>query len=216
MYKIYINGTPLYLAANSKEPIDQEKSLNYLGAHYTEKPRALLNYVDLLEKSTRYDFVVVEFSDVKKLFADFKSLFKIVSAAGGLVQNSNNELLGIYRKGFWDLPKGKIDSGETKREAAVREVEEETGVQGVIHGKRIHVSYHTYKIKKTRILKPTYWYVMEARSPIKVVVQESEGIEDFKWFLPKENMQDHWKSYPNINELIKVYLSKKQMRSEEE
>jgi ADP-ribose pyrophosphatase YjhB (NUDIX family) len=52
---------------------------------------------------------------------------KIVMAAGGLVENEHGEILLIYRKKHWDLPKGKLDAGETLEECAVREVEEETG-----------------------------------------------------------------------------------------
>ena len=51
-----------------------------------------------------------------------------IIAAGGLVTNENNELLMIFRRGKWDLPKGKLDKGETIEECAIREVEEETGI----------------------------------------------------------------------------------------
>jgi 8-oxo-dGTP pyrophosphatase MutT (NUDIX family) len=62
---------------------------------------------------------------------------KTIVAAGGLVFNENKELLMIYRRSKWDLPKGKLDEGETIEECAIREVEEETGVQQIILGKLI-------------------------------------------------------------------------------
>jgi 8-oxo-dGTP pyrophosphatase MutT (NUDIX family) len=52
----------------------------------------------------------------------------IIKAGGGIVVNEQNEVLLIYRRGKWDLPKGKLDDGETIEECALREVKEETGL----------------------------------------------------------------------------------------
>ena len=87
---------------------------------------------------------------MEKLFQDFTAHYKILEAAGGMVLNANRELLVIYRRGSWDLPKGKIDPGETKEEAAVREIQEETGLQEVELGNLICSTYHTYKNKKRK------------------------------------------------------------------
>ena len=56
---------------------------------------------------------------------------RIIQAGGGLVLNEQNELLFIFRRGSWDLPKGKVDLGETIEACALREVEEETGVKNL-------------------------------------------------------------------------------------
>ena len=55
----------------------------------------------------------------------------IIKAGGGLVKNEKGEVLFMFRKGKWDLPKGKLDPGETMDACAVREVMEETGVSGL-------------------------------------------------------------------------------------
>src|SRR4051812_48020306 len=72
------------------------------------------------------------------LHADLEALkkaiwkkFTIIRAAGGLVVNDGGEMLFIFRRGKWDLPKGKLEEGEDLEECAVREVEEETGLKNV-------------------------------------------------------------------------------------
>ena len=59
----------------------------------------------------------------------FKTKLPLVQAAGGLVRNNKGKMLFIFRKNKWDLPKGKVDKGETLENGAMREVEEETGVK---------------------------------------------------------------------------------------
>ena len=104
-----------------------------------------------------------ESTDYEKLVADFQSNYKILEAAGGLVYNAEGKILLIFRRDFWDLPKGKIDPGESKAAAAVREVEEETGLKDITLGDLITETYHTYRTKKgNRILKRTYWFRMDA------------------------------------------------------
>nr|MBS0038250.1 hypothetical protein [Saprospiraceae bacterium] len=114
MYKIYINETPLILSRTSllaaytfyaKEQV--------LVVKYTGKTKHLLQYIDLLEKTNRYDAVIIHSDRYDDLKTDFKSLFKKIHAAGGVVKNPKNEVLFIFRKGHWDLPKGKIEKGES-------------------------------------------------------------------------------------------------------
>ncbi|MCK7539615.1 MAG: NUDIX domain-containing protein [Marinilabiliales bacterium] len=66
---------------------------------------------------------------------DLFSLFNIVIAAGGFVRNEKDEILFIFRRGHWDLPKGKLNHKkgiiEKKKDAAVREVMEETGIEKI-------------------------------------------------------------------------------------
>ena len=121
MYKIYINGTPLFLA-NTEEaggaPFADDKNIV---TRYMGNPRLLLNFLDMLEKNTRFDSVTVFSDDVHRLFEDFAGHFKAVEAAGGLVYNDEGEVLLIFKRDHWDLPKGKIDKGESREAAAVRE-----------------------------------------------------------------------------------------------
>lgn len=180
MYKIYINENELCLAS-SEQIKDQEYPNHSLLAPYMGKKKMLFNYIDLLEKSKEFKSIILHYPDRKKLKTDFLSLYKIVKASGGLVKNSKDEFLMIYRRGYWDLPKGKIDPGEKKKQAALREVEEETGVTNLIIQRKICTTNHTYKLKSgNRAIKRTYWYEMTAPHQ-KLIPQTEEDIEKAKW-----------------------------------
>ena len=184
MYKIYINETPLLLIDAASGQIPAKPGPQEMVMRYTGKAKFLLNYADMLEKPNRYDRVIIYSEDYEKLRTDFDSNYKIIEAAGGLVFNEKEEVLMIFRRDFWDLPKGKIDEGEGKEEAAVREVEEETGLKQITLGKSLGETYHTYRTGKgKRVLKRTYWYLMNAPDQ-KLVPQAEEDIEQAKWLKP--------------------------------
>lgn len=199
MYKIYINGTPLFL--KSADKIQPAATDRELVARYPGKVKSLLNYADMLEKGKRFDAVTLYHEDVEQLFLDFASQYKIVEAAGGVVFNDQHKALLIFRRGFWDLPKGKIDLGETKEAAAVREVQEETGLQQLELGALLGETYHTYKEGKTRILKRTYWFAM--RTPETTLTpQTEEDIEQAVWVELKPFLQEEDRMYGNIREVL--------------
>ena len=180
MYKIYINDTPLFLK-DTKEVVDFKGDERNLVAQYRGKKKILLNYADMLENSTHYDSITLYANDFQALKDDFWSHYKIIEAAGGVVYNAKKEVLLIFRLDSWDLPKGKIDSGETREEAAVREVQEETGLQTIQLGDFLNTSFHTYKNHKNkRILKPTYWYRMHTKET-ELTPQAEENIEKAEW-----------------------------------
>jgi 8-oxo-dGTP pyrophosphatase MutT (NUDIX family) len=106
----------------------------------------------------------------------------LIDAAGGMVMNPKGEYLFIFRNGKWDLPKGKLEKGESKREGAVREVEEECGIIVGSIGARICKTYHTYTYKSEVVLKRTYWYQMGYKGNGKLKPQKEEGITDVRWF----------------------------------
>jgi 8-oxo-dGTP pyrophosphatase MutT (NUDIX family) len=90
-----------------------------------------------------------------------------VPAAGGVVfriRSGTPEVLLIYRKGVWDLPKGKKEDGEGYAMAAAREVAEETGSElPVIVGSLLE-TYHEYSMDEVDYIKNTRWYAMISRS----------------------------------------------------
>jgi 8-oxo-dGTP pyrophosphatase MutT (NUDIX family) len=124
---------------------------------------------------------------VKTLLEWFSAQFVTVHAAGGLVRNSAGQLLFIYRNGKWDLPKGKLEKGESPEIASVREVEEECGIQGLTRGKLRDITYHIYEDKGQQILKPTHWYDMRTTDSSKPVPQQEEGITEVRW-IAKEDL----------------------------
>lgn len=201
MYKININENILYLEDNQN--VAQLKvSPTALISPYSGKSKQLLNFIDMLEKTNRIKEVVIHFHDINVLKKDFKSLFKIIKASGGVVFNEDNHVLMMFRRGYWDLPKGKIDKGEKKKNAALREVNEETGIVNLELIEKIYTSYHTYKTRnKKRVLKKTYWYKMTCPNQIGSP-QTEEDIEKLEWADPKEFFTPELKIYKNIVDVL--------------
>ena len=202
MYKISINETPLILRdlkGLSSNPKSDEKNLVL---EYTGKTKMLLQEVDMLEKSQHRDSVTIYAKEYVELVNDFNQLYKKIEAAGGVVFNPKGEILTMYRRGSWDLPKGKIDKGETKEVAAIREVQEETGLQQVERGPLLHTTYHTYKNRKgKRVLKPTYWYRMTTLE-YDIHPQTEEDIELVEWIDPVLFLETKRPIYNTIWEVV--------------
>jgi 8-oxo-dGTP pyrophosphatase MutT (NUDIX family) len=132
----------------------------------------------------------------------FKSMFKIVEAAGGLVKNPEGKYLFIFRNGKWDLPKGKIEKGEEVKEAAMREVEEECGIGGLTIIQQLETTYHTYTMENKEILKPTYWFEMTCSDTSALLPQTEEGITDVKWLGKKDLEVVRKNTYASVKDLI--------------
>ncbi|MEN0002971.1 MAG: NUDIX hydrolase [Bacteroidota bacterium] len=203
MYKIYINDHPLQLISTSDKahfPANDDKNLL---ARYPGKSKMLLNYIDMLEKSSRFESVTLYADDVEKLFADFSGHFKIIRAAGGVVFNPEGKILFIFRRGFWDLPKGKIDKSETIEAAAIREVQEETGIEALTLGNALPTTYHTYRhpTKKVRVLKQTFWFEMQTDEQ-QLIPQAEEDIEKAVWLSLEDFADTGGPIYSNISMLL--------------
>jgi ADP-ribose pyrophosphatase YjhB (NUDIX family) len=119
-------------------------------------------------------------NNLEELLHAFKTELHPVIAAGGLVFDHNQVLL-IFRRGKWDLPKGKLDEGEHIEACAVREVEEETGLKGVQLIDRLMITYHTYHEKNKHVLKESHWFTMKADSRQPLQPQLEEDIAECKW-----------------------------------
>lgn len=115
----------------------------------------------------------------------FVEKFKIIHAAGGIVNNENHDILMIFRYGCWDFPKGKVEKGEDWETAAMREVEEETGLHDISLQKPLPNTYHTYILHDTQILKITHWYAMQAPAQA-LVPQTEEDISQAVWVTRSE------------------------------
>jgi 8-oxo-dGTP pyrophosphatase MutT (NUDIX family) len=138
---------------------------------------------------------------------------KKIIAAGGLVYNEHHELLMIFRRGKWDLPKGKLDDGETIEACALREVMEETGVKDLELGSLVGKTYHEYfdKWVGEEVIKETWWYSMKATSTVKLIPQTSEDIEAIEWANATKVEQYLQNTYGNIVEIVhKNAIAKKQ------
>lgn len=143
-------------------------------------------------------------ADEEFLLDSFKKMFTLVEAAGGLVKNDRGEYLFIFRKGKWDLPKGKIEKGEGIKTAAIREVEEECGIGGLEIVGEMETTYHTYFIKEKPVLKPTYWFRMSSNDKSVLKPQLEEGITEVRWLLPKDFGMVRENSYDSIRDVIEL------------
>jgi 8-oxo-dGTP pyrophosphatase MutT (NUDIX family) len=150
--------------------------------------------------------ILVVSDNPQKLLRNFRAQVKEVIAGGGIVFNENDDLLMIFRRGKWDLPKGKIEPGEEIIEGAKREVEEETGVTVAnVSPKAVH-TFHAYKLKGKDSLKETSWYEMKAKTgQNKPVPQIEEDIDEVKWVSRKDLKKYETGCYPLIWGLIKDY-----------
>jgi 8-oxo-dGTP pyrophosphatase MutT (NUDIX family) len=185
MYKVYVNGVPFYMGTpDSTGDLGLIMDKNAYNAPYLGKRKQIKQYLDMLDKKPNVSAVVLYADNPEALWADFQSCFTILEAAGGYVLNTEQQLLVFYRRGSWDMPKGKIDPGESPEEAAIREVNEETGLQHLELGVHLMDSWHTYTQKGERILKKTWWYAMRT-TDTNVVPQTEEDIERIEWVDPK-------------------------------
>ena len=192
MYKVFINNKCIFLVE------DQEIFINRDGkTHQFSSAEDLMATLDEFEKDKRYEDLYL-IGDSKKILSSFEK----IEAAGGLVKKNNNQILFIFRYGKWDLPKGKMESGETIRETAIREVNEETGVSGLEIIKELSPTYHTYKLNGKRILKITYWYEMSFKDDTQILPQKIEDITVVKWLNIKDIPWAMRNSYSSIIELL--------------
>lgn len=138
----------------------------------------------------------------KEAFDRFARDFRIIHAAGGIVRNDANEILMIFRLGKWDFPKGKVEEGEQWAEAALREVQEETGLHDITLGEPLPSTFHTYELHGEPILKETHWYAMQApKQPL--IPQTAEDISQAVWVPIEEVDIKMQNSYPSLKALWK-------------
>lgn len=168
MYKVFVNDCPIILTDNKKNAI------NFNLVHFET-----IKVDEIVEQIFQQKLAGITLfcENLSACWRKFHTYFKSQKAAGGKVLNVNNEVLFIYRFNKWDLPKGKLDKGESVSECAVREVEEECGIKNLQIVKPLETTYHIYKEKGKTILKTTYWFLMSADYTGELTPQLEEGIE---------------------------------------
>lgn len=217
--KIFINDIPVSIISNEELKPSKEFDLIIDGATSGIKPKSLIDDVlirdalpDMVDellhvmtdnKLKGVDSITFTSSDSEAIKKYIKKKFKVIEAAGGVVDKGGKILL-IYRKGRWDIPKGKLDKGEKKRVCAVREVEEETGVKVSIE-RKINATWHTYVNKKKYVLKKTHWYVMKCVDDANLAPQTEEDIEEARWMSLSELRAALYNSYRSIRVVIQEY-----------
>ena len=142
--------------------------------------------------------------DLEELKTMFFKKFTHVKAAGGFVLNENKEVLMMFRRGKWDLPKGKMDKKETFEECAIRETEEETGLKNITLISPLITTYHTYHEGTRYILKETKWFSMKVRGEQKLIPQAEEQITKLEW-VGKNNLKNYMQnSFPSVRDVLEA------------
>ena len=146
--------------------------------------------------------LIFETNHIEDAFDKFKKEFKNIFAGGGLIKK-DGQYLFIYRLKKWDLPKGKLEMGESPEDGAIRECEEECGITKLKIIKDLTPRYHMYEHKKGYALKKTYWYLMDTQHEGKLIPQLEENIEKVEWFNEQKIKTDILPdTYPAILDVI--------------
>lgn len=163
--------------------------------------------ISLLESTnTRHIHLFKEGASDKDLLKLFRKQFKYKKAAGGLVHHQlDDRYLFMKRYGRWDLPKGGIEKGENEVEAAVRETQEETGVQDLSVVRFLLYTYHIVHDGTRWRTKQTAWYHLETSSGAPLVPQTEEMIERAEWITAEQIETRLENSFPNIRYVVEAY-----------
>lgn len=132
--------------------------------------------------------------------------FRWIEAAGGIIKDKAGKILLIHRRGHWDLPKGKIDEGETPQVAAVREIREETGLSQLIELEACSPTYHIYPMQEHWFLKKTHWFQYEMRTDQPLLLQTEEDITDARWMDTDEIRLVWMEIYPSLKPLLEKII----------
>lgn len=196
MYEVYIMNRPVFFQEKANV---SERSL------VIREPgdRTLKELPHMIRQHAEIESFVLLSDHPEKLWMKFCYAYKEVLAAGCVVQNQQNAYLWIERNGKWDLPKGKVEPGEGIEEAAVREVEEETGIGALTLTADLGKTYHTYEEAGIPVLKTTFWFKARhdggatAGTP-----QTVEGITGVHWKPLPFDDEILNQTYPSIRALV--------------
>jgi len=195
--KIYFDDKPLFLCDEvdaSLQPYvhhDDTVFIDELNLHTVK------SMIHEMQKPSVHAGVFFN-NDLEELKGTFFKKFTMVKAGGGFILNENNAVLMMFRRGKWDLPKGKLDKKETIEECAVRETEEETGLKNIELISPLITTHHTYHEGTKSIMKETSWFRMKVTGDQKLVPQTSEQISKLEW-VNKDDLEKYKKnSFPSV------------------
>jgi 8-oxo-dGTP pyrophosphatase MutT (NUDIX family) len=200
MYKVYFGNRTIFLTTQFDK---YYKKYNGLFVKYLNEIQ-LAYVMELFRNIKEIKNVFIIHYDLEKIFNEFKTFFNLVEAAGGLVYNSKGQVLVIRRRGLWDLPKGKMESGESPDKCAIREVEEECSIDSLQIKDLLDITYHSYFQEGSMMLKKTYWYKMHHEGESNLAPQTEEDITEVKWVDPEDLPEITKNTYPSIVDVLKA------------
>lgn len=199
MYQVFINQSSITFQQKSNND-NLFPSFNRLYVSDLGQILSIFNRLENVHKSTD---LILYIDNLDSLWQELLNTITIIKAAGGLVRNEKGSLLFIHRNGKWDLPKGKVEPGEDISAAAIREVEEECGVNNLTLGIALPITYHIYWQHGQLILKPTYWFEMSLSGSQELVPQMEEGIDKVCWVGTDQLEPIFENTYASIEHLLR-------------
>jgi ADP-ribose pyrophosphatase YjhB (NUDIX family) len=202
--KIYFNEKPLFLCDDIDaflQPYLHHDDSVFIDDFSTHAVKSMLHEME----QSKVHAGIFYHSNLEELKKSFWKKFTLVKAGGGLVLNKKKELLLIFRRGKWDLPKGKLDPGETLEHCAIREVEEETGLKEITLKKFLLTTYHTYHESGKHILKESHWYKMHTGSVQPLSPQAVEDIHQALWANEQKTDECLTNTFPSIIDVVEYY-----------
>jgi 8-oxo-dGTP pyrophosphatase MutT (NUDIX family) len=193
MYKVFVNDRPLFLTNEIFKETDFQL---FLLESVDFKQLIIKIFQNKIHKAYLY------YPDEKEIMKVLKTKIPVNKAGGGLVYNKNGDVLFIFRNGKWDLPKGGTEKGEDIEQTSMREVEEETGVNGLKIIKKLQKTYHIFKRNGVYKLKITHWFEMQTDFEGIPEGQIDEGIDKVEWKNPTQIQEALKNSYENIKLLF--------------
>ena len=197
MYKVFVNDKPIIFTTSIKNEADFPV--------YIYKNTIIEELIYKL-KVGEIEGVYLYSNNLDEVWPVFKEKFKVIVAGGGLVLNDNNEVLFIYRGSKWDLPKGRIEEGEEIEETAIREVEEECGIENLTIQRKLIDTYHLFVMDNEYRLKETHWYLMHSDYEGELIPQLEEGITEVAFKDEKATQEALMNSYANIQLVYNSYV----------
>lgn len=199
--KIFLNDRPLILTTRPAAYLQQYPEASAFAHYEGAFPKHFRLAAEALEAGEAKG-VLLSDAQPESLLEGLGKRYKQVDAGGGLVRREDGAALFIFRRGCWDLPKGKLDKGETMEECAIREVQEETGLKRLVLGRFLCDTYHVYGQGGKELIKHTAWYDMQANGYEPLIPQADEDIEEARWVLPADVARIAAKSYAAIREVV--------------
>ncbi len=200
MYKVFFKDRAVYFGDDFSRIFEKNRGLFYKYNNLQE----LTELIHLFYHLRVIKQLFIFHHDILALFEQFKACFNFIEASGGLVRRQDGSFLVIKRDGLWDLPKGKLDNGESYEEAALREVTEETGLKDISIIEPIVSTYHTYQMTENMNLKKTKWYEMSYTGNEDPTPQESEKITEVRWATPGDTDFIRQNTYASILDVLYV------------
>lgn len=198
MRKIYFDRRTIIICRPEEATLSDPNAVEF---HF-KQPSDISALVDMFELSSTLEKIYIPSAEPEDCYKKICGEFREVNAAGGLVENRRGDYLLIKRDGLWDLPKGHQEAGEDIKVTALREVQEETGVDDLSLGDLICVTDHCYKRNGIWHLKHTWWYRMYYLKPLDLTPQTEEDITKAAW-VAKSSLPPFLKNtYPSIKEVF--------------